>query len=692
MSIKLFCVLAGLVGTTSAALLGGASGQSPWVVGMVLVAVGLGLRWWARGEVLRGDAFLELSHSARSAIATTLSAAILAHTAWVMAFLLVEPALWSPTWWRFVAVPPGLAVLEWLVACGWDRRVTHVLPATPADNLPVVYEAEMAEPPLTIEQRFANALARINRGYIEVVDHERLDYGWAFSTHLPSHMAVLMAAAARDTSTPKASRAAEPRPLTRDDAGVLANAWSEETGMPMMEDWVIVTPERMAGKTTVTVIVEDVLALAHPYPLSSDPRGRLVRLGVRIDGQQILLNPDQHIVIVGKSGSGKSSMFNVLLAELTLPDEVTGLPGRVWIGGRKKIYDLIGQWLDVHLGTDNALPFDWVVQGQEDTLDMLVTAIEEAERRQSLPHAQRSGLDKIWVCIEEVPTFLRDTTTKVWFRGRWWVASELYAEARMTTKSAGIYLVDLAQQFTNAMYGDDASAIKANAGALILMQSTNGDERSEMFGKGGAAMGDLYNPGEFYLRDRGAPERGKGHYLQEMDARLERRHDGPDIEQVSMVRSALAARRDALPDVVAGEAYATRPQRMTQEFQDYLRGVSGMKELGAAPVRTELTAAEEVEQMVAEMDAGLDVRVEPARPTLVSVPAKATSLVDRIVDLVTAANEPLAAGQVLDALHAEGDQRGRGSVDNALLALKKSGRLVWEDGRYSVSSHVSSHV
>ncbi len=459
--------------------------------------------------------------------------------------------------------------------------------------------------------------------------------------------------------------------------------------MPMMEDWVIVTPERMAGRTTVTVIVQDVLALAHPYDLQRTTRGRTIQVGVRIDGRLITLNPDQHIVVVGKTGSGKTGMCNDLFGELTLIDVATGLPGLVWVGGLKKIYDLVGQWLDVHLGTDRPLPFDWVVQGQADTLDLLVTAIEEAERRQALPHAQRGGLEKIWVFIEEVPVFLCDTTTKVWFRGRWWTASELYAEARQTTKSAGIYLVDLAQQFTNAMYGDHASAIKANAGAMILMQSTNGDERSEMFGKGGAAMGDLYNPGEFYLRDAAAPVRGKGFYLQEMDVRLERQHDGPTVEEVSMARSELARAREGRPDVVAGEAYANRPRRMTQEFQDYLRGVWPMKELEAAPVRTELTPAEQVAQLVAEMDS---VGIVAARPTVVSVPAKGPSLMDRIVDLVTAAEEPLTAGQVLGELHAEGDQRGRGSVDNALLALKKSGRLAWSDGRYSVSSHVSSHV
>lgn len=690
MSHKTFCILAGQVATAVLTLLGWAFDYGPLTIVVGLVVVLAASTWWVGGELNRGVAFDAIPPRAKAAMSWAVVGAIVVHEAWIAAFLLVEPS----AWWEWVRVLPVLGGVEWLVAVAWAHRLTHVRPHS-KDLAVVVHEAELADPPPTAEASFAAALDRIGRGYLQIESHAVLDYGFTFSVRLPSQMAVMIAAQAAAQDGKAKQARSEIRHLTRDDAEFLAIAWSEVTGNPMMADWVIVTDEREAGMRQVTVINCDVFALAHPYPLEQRrTRGARVLLGVRIDGLPITLNPRQHIALVGKTGSGKTGTANELFAELMLIDEVTGLPGRVWVGGRRKIYDLVGQWLGCHLGSDRPLPFDWVVQGQADTLEMLVTAVTEAQRRHALPHAERAGLEDIWVWIEEVSSFLRDTTMKAWFSGRWYTASELYAEARQTTKSAGIFLVDLAQQFTNAMYGDEASSVKANVGAMILMQSTNGDERGEMFGKGGAAMGDLYNPGEFYLRDGAAPVRGKTLYIQEMDARMSALHDGPNVVDVSMARSAMLAAMPARPDVIAGEAYAARPKTMTQEFHDYLRGVSERKELEAAPVRPELSIAEQVAALVAGMDDEPPAEASPRPAVTVVAPAAARpARTDRIVALVEAAGEPMTIAAIMAALHADGDEVTRGALDNALSGLVARGRLTRATGGlYAVSSHVSSHV
>jgi hypothetical protein len=686
---RTFCVLGGQAATLALTLLGWTFHLGALtIVGGLLVGLA-GLTWWVRGELIRGEAFVAIPSRARTAMSWAVVAAAAAHAAWMAAFLLA----WPVPLWEWVRVPLLLGVTEWVVAGLWTRRITKVRPPS-KDLAVVVHEAELAGPPPTAEASFAAALDRIGRSYLQIESHAVLDYGFTFSVRLPSQMAVMMAAQAATQDGKAKQTRSEIRHLTRDDTEFLAIAWSEVTGNSMMADWVVVTDEREAGMRQVTVITCDVLALAHPYPLEQRrTRGARVLAGVRIDGLPITLNARQHVALVGKTGSGKTGTANCLFAELTLPDEVTGLPGRVWVGGRRKIYDLVGQWLDCHLDTDRPLPFDWVVQGQEDTLDMLVTAMTEAQRRQALPHAERAGLEDIWVWIEEVASFLRDTSVKAWFSGRWYTASELYAEARQTTKSAGIFLVDLAQQFTNAMYGDEASSVKANVGAMILMQSTNGDERGEMFGKGGAAMGDLYNAGEFYLRDGAAPVRGKSLYIQEIDARMAALHDGPNVVDVSMARSAMLAAMPSRPDVIAGEAYAARPRTMTREFHEYLRGVAAMKELAAAPVRPELSIADQVRELVATMDDEVAVFEQALAPPMRLAPVKPPPRTDRIVALLTAAGGPMATADIMAALHAEGDLVERGPLDNTLSALagKQRVRRV-SDGVYAVSSHVSSHA
>ncbi|HEY3478574.1 MAG TPA: hypothetical protein VGL02_06685 [Streptomyces sp.] len=669
MPIKVFCVLAGLAATACAAVLITATGTPWWVAVLELAGVVAALRWWAAGEILRGAAFAGVSEAARRWMLRAVMAAVVAHATWLALFLLIEPELWTSSWWQWIAAPLLVAGVELLVAVAWDHRIRRVRPAERNLPVPVVHEAEFVGRPDTPVEQFRRALALIERDYIQVPDDgwRELDYGmplpegitllgFVFVCRLPSVAMVRMQAEQAARQAGRQPGRGEVKPLTSGDAEMLAIAWSEVTGVPMMADWVHVTRERLAGVTTVTVLMVDAHSMAFPYPLERTHRAGRALLGLQVDARPVEYNPRQHLALVGPTGSGKSGALNVLLAEVTLPDEPDGPLPEVVVGGCRKVYDLVGQWFDPFLTPDLAdlpLPFR-AVNGFRDTLNTLVELLDEAMRRQGLPHAERAALHDIYLAIDEVPVFLTHPGQVQW-QGRWYSASALYAEGRQTLRSAGIFLIDLAQVWSNAMYGDAAPVIKKNAPALMLMRSMDGDERGDMFGRGGADLGHLYQPGQFYLRDGAAPIQGKTFYLQEADARMRRLHDGPSIGDVAVARARMRAAR--------GD-YSTG--RMSTDLRDYLRGTGEDAERRDEGV---LSVREQVGQLLAELEAGAPA-VQPVQAEAPR-PVKPPTWADRIVELVAAAEEPVAPKQILAGLPGLTESM----MHKQLGMLRKSGRL-----------------
>lgn len=652
MPVKIACVAAGLVATIVLTVLAAAArtSLSSWLfmplTMLVLSGCVAGVHWWAAGEY-RGTAFYGLSEQRKTRLlwATTIAAA--AHATWIAAFLLAAPPVWSGVWALWVLVPLALSGVEALVAVAWDHRIRAVPEPEPTPNLPevVVHEAKVVPPPHTPDQQFREALALMDRDYIEVPDWRELDYGiplpegievlgFVFVTRLASIARVRMAAEREDRKTGSTAKASI-KPLTSADAEDVAVAWSEVTGIPMMSDWVHVTRERLAGITTVTVLLADTQQIAFPYPLHRTSRGKHALVGMQVDARPVEYNLRQHLALVGKSGSGKSAALNVLLAEMLLPETEGGPIPDVVVGGVRKVYDLVGQWFDPFLTPDlTGLPLPFrAVNGFRDTLDRLVWMMDEATRRQGLPHSDRAGLPDVYLVVDEIGTFLNHPGTVRW-RGRVYTVSGLYAEGRTLLRSAGMFLVDLAQLWANSMYGEAAGTIKKNAPALMLMQSTDGDERGDMFGAGGAALGHHYLPGQFWLRDGAAPIAGRTFYLQELDARMQRLHDGPSIADVAVARARLRAERG---DFSTGH--------MTPQLRDYLRGVGEH-----APVEEpeQPSVADRTRQFLAELEAPRPAAEQVVVPE--PGPVKPPTWAEQIVGVVQAADRPLAPQEIRAAL------------------------------------------
>ncbi len=667
MSIKAFSVLAGLVGT-GVLLAVAVLTDTPWwgaALGLaVIVAVG---RSQVRRVVLGGVAFAQIPIHTRAALVRWITLAAVLHAALIVVFLLA-PDLWR----RLALCLSALAGVEYLGARYGDFMLTRVQAAPRADARVQVREQETPE---SADLLFARILARAGYPHVRIIEPVELPFGAAFACRNPS------AQAAAEQAGTKVVKIDDLGPGCED---AVARAVREETGIPIQRGWVQINEGTFAGEVMVTVTTQDVLALAHPYRLVEAPlpAGSPITIGVQIHGDDVSLNPYQHGLLIGSTGSGKTSLVNVAAGELMR------LRGRRWLGGAEKVYDLAGQWLDPHLDTTNDLPWQVVVEGQDDTLSLLAAAMDEARYRQNLPHADRRGLDPLWVVIEELPRFLKDRSRRIWWEGRWYVATELYAHAMRTCGSAGVYLWGLAQEYANAMFGDDAASIKANTGFTILLRSKNGDERSRAFGAGAAKLPNLWHSGEFYIQDGGDPYRAKGFYIQETDARMTRRHDGPTLTEVSLSRSRLVAHLTQGRTAPPNEFLQARPTRMTLAFQDYLRGVG--RPVNAAPDRLELEAAREVDTLFAELERGA-APCAPA-PAPEAAPAGTVARTDRIVALVAASDEAMTVPRIWAALRAEGDDVTRGTLDNTLSKLAASGRLVRPgEGLYGVSSHVSSH-
>jgi hypothetical protein len=461
---------------------------------------------------------------------------------------------------------------------------------------------------------------------------------------------------------------AKVEPLALGQEERLAGAAQEELGRPIKKRWVRIQETEYPGQVRATIALEDIFAKPLKYPLNNEmlPRGSHITIGTQVHGEPVTLNPYQHIVICGATQSGKTSLVNVVIGELLR------LPGRVQLGGCEKVYDIAGQWLDPHLGTDNDLPLDWVVQGQGDTLKMLANAMLEARWRQNLDHHDRVGIDPLWVVLEEAPATLNNRSMTVTVDGHEYFASELAAHNTRTTTSSEVFFVFLAQEYDNNMFGDAAASIKANSNAVIIMRSRSSDERSRAFGRGGAAMPHLHHSGEFYILDAADPYAGKAPYIQEADPRKPRLHDGPTLAEVSTARSKLVAERSQGRTAPPSPDYAERPKRMTDDYRKYLQAKRSLPTSGATgnPAITAADPASQVDAAIAAMEAELDQR-DARRLHVVDAEPKQPGPRQQIADLVLEAGREMTRKEILAAL----DEVSESSIDNHLSELVKQGKL-----------------
>lgn len=661
MTQKLFYVLLGLTASLTAAIVLAMLEWTPWKVAVGSVLVVMFAAWWWHGELGRGVSYIGFSDAARRWMAYAITFAVLVHCVWVV-WAIADPADWKNHAYRLLA----LALAEWVAAAGWEHRLTKLTPPTPPSSEIEVFEATLVDndqPHLqTADQLMQSVLLRGGWPHVLITavsglpdDHE----GCTFEAR---------ALTAQTASELAGEAVTKVRSLQMGDEEDLATAVEECMNVPMETRWVRIQSTPRPNRVRVTVALEDILSKAHPYPLSNEmlPRGSHLKVGAQIHGEPAMLNPYQHGVICGATKSGKTSLVNVIIAELTR------LPGRVWLCGAEKVYDIAGQWLDPHLGSDRPLPLDWVVEGQKDTLAMMAEGFSEARWRQNLPHADRANLDPLWIVIEEAPRVLRDRRARITFEGTEYSTSGFAGHATRSTNSASVHWIFLAQEYDNPMFGDDAASIKENCGYTILMRSRSGDERSRAFGRGGASLPHLYQPGEFYIQDGADPYPAKARYIQETDIRLARLHEGATLTDVSLARSALVSARSTGRIAPGSQMYRDRPQTMTLEYHNYLRAVGPAPFTQPALEISRYDAAADTAATIARLRAELEgpqlrvVEDEAARPRLREF----------ILDLLGSAEQGLTTNEILAAAVDAGyETTSKSSIENALTALRSKGRI-----------------
>jgi hypothetical protein len=692
MSIKVACVLAGLIGTALLAVMPAAWGVSWWVRVLLPVPIALFVLWRGRLVLLGGVAFEEIAYSVRSRMVTALGAAIVLHTAWV-----VLVAIGPLAWWHEALALILLSVVEWLVALDWEFRVTRVKrPQNPSSQV-VVHEAELVDDAPTGydnlgDQALGTAvLAAMGFSHYVVLrpdPDEQCSPGvavWVCQKLTPfAHAQRLYDAAVRrakaddkDWQQISFPEVKDLPTLTHKHSEDIGNVIMSLTGVEMGADFVEVAKHRVAGRVIITAATSDIGQNALPYTAldatARDPRRMVIGLAKR--GTEVTVNPCQHWKLIGATGSGKSGAENVWMAE----DLVRG--HRVILCGAAKVWDLGEEWVE-NLG-DCDMPIK-IVQGLGDTLRVLVAVCRFASWKQTLPAAQRAGIAPVRVAITESSRVMVDRSMTIHWEGRDWTAGELIGHIGRSYQGADVWLLLSAQDFDHDYWGTEAASIKNNTGGTLLVRSRNADERRRALGDSYYGLPDLQHPGETYAKDNGAPVYVKLFYPQESDPSKPRLHDGPTVSQIAYIRARQAAHFTSEELRVMGEWFATLPTRMTPDFRDYLRGLRSLSPItedasARAPHQRTNDLLAEVDAMLAAAGA-LPVGALPApatgpEPEVVGVPQH-VPLRDRIVQLVEQAGQ-LGRKELVAALLAEGYETSQQSVDNALSALAKpnGGRL-----------------
>lgn len=674
MSFKSFNVLAGLgVSVVIAVLLAAfrafMEGPPLWMVAAGGVAMVALAAWWWHGELVRGAAYVEFSSAARAAMARAITAAVLVHVVWLL-WALADLDSWKAHALRLI----GLALLEWVVAAAWDHRLTHLLPPVkPAAEVEVYRPAPTLlvndEPELQpADERMQAILTRGGWPHVLVTKWMPLPDGHQGATF------ECRALSALTVSELLGKEVSSVKMIGPGDEEDLAVAAEEELGIDLETKWVRIQSTKRPGRVLVTIAAEDIMAKPLPYELVTTLArpDEPLKLGSQIHGDPATLEfGTKHGVICGPTGSGKTGLVNVLLAE------ITRRPGRVYVCGVEKVYDLVGQWYDVHLDTDNELPFQTVV-GIDDTLQLLAEVYYEARRRQNLPHHERANLEPWTVFIEEAPAVLNNNDRVIEIEGRRYNASGLVAHDKRTILSSEMTITELSQEFDNAMFGDAAASIKGNSGYKILMRSQSGDERSRALGKGGAALPDLDHAGEMYIKDVGDPYAAKSQYINEMHANKKRLHEGVDIATVSLARSALVPARARGP---LSPWMAALPTRMTPEYREYLQGRRSLPTNApvARPAIEASDAASLADAAIAALEAELDQRDGRLLHVVENTPSR-PPMREFIADLLGDNEQGLTTADVLAAAVDAGYETSKSSIENALTALRGKGRIRSEDG------------
>ena len=410
------------------------------------------------------------------------------------------------------------------------------------------------------EQVMMTVLAELEFGWLVMVRYELItdDKSGVFGARFYVRVPPARAAEGLD-------KAAVPAGL----AEPIAIGLSARMGVDLHSRWVSIQKQDAAGLYTITTVMEDVTARLYEYRdvLEWASIRKPMVCGYGIDAKAVSLLLAQHGQHIGRTRSGKSSLLNTLLAYMTRCEDCV-----VWICGTEKLYDLVAGWLECYLGTDAPLPFDWVANGAQDTVDMLCSLMTVARYRQSVRVQDRAGFNTIICIMDEASFALRKKNVWGVYDGQRVTMSQIAGMIGQGAGSAECWLHYATQRDTNDQLGDQGGDIQAQAGFTTAFMIS--DEAAI-----GRLMGDYKlqmprNKGEFWLNDGSGsyPQLVKSPYVQEVDPSKTKLHDGQTIEDISWSRRHFVRTLDEGSQRAAGPKYAARHTRMTDEFLAYLTG------------------------------------------------------------------------------------------------------------------------
>lgn len=624
------------------------------VVPVCAVAVGLSVAA-AQIVVHRGEMFEGIKIAAREQIVRWIAAAAGAYAVWIVAFVL-KPALWIV--WLLVLA--GIGALVYGVAHMHEYLLTKVVRPSPSRLATAKQEHQRDMD--TTEKVFLRALKRVSLEWLTLLPGwKRIGgekpFGVTFRVKRPAE---------RDTA------------LTPEHADRIANALGEELGVELETDWVGIEKARAAGTYEVTVVTEDVMARI--YPFVDDPTPTSIRepavVGYRLSTDPYLLLLRQHGMVVGQSTYGKSAWINTLIAHiLRCPDAV------LWICGVEKLYDLVAGWIEVYQNTGIKLPIDWIANGQDDVLRMLVGGMSGARWRQRQPMNQRRWPTVITI-LDEASFALENRIVRHPYQGMDRTAADMVAVQAKGSASGDFFEVVASQRDTIDNFGDKGGDVLANMGYVAGFRTRDQNGLGRLMNNYKLTMprhrGQLWlDAGEGEL-----PVQLKGPYIQSVDPTKPRLHNGPTVADIAWSRRNIEHELDAgtaaAVDEATGGAYSARHRYMDDALMRYLTqtvaiepGQSGAQQEGYDLAMRELAA----------LGIGTGSST-PAGGVATLVDRK--PLRERVVDIVREVGGEVSREQIVNALTDSGEKPGDQVLQNALGKAVKDGLLARPDGERGV--------
>ena len=692
------------------------TGAPVWLAGLATALLAAAAAVGAKVLVQISPMFARLTAEARNRVVGWLVAAVTVYAGWSTLAVTV-PDLW-PVW---VLVLPALGGGTWALSRVHEYLLRYAPPATKPTQVAAL--AATAHTPLAQAARedlsrpragepqlawlLRLAIRRAGLDWLRVSDPklvgpEDRPFGVRVEAWAPIELQRVVGGKVRTEEAPR---------LGDGDARRIALALRDIARRDIAPDWIQISEDRdRVGIYRIQANTEDVMKRIRPYHeqvedvVRSGPDGQPTpiwrtntdpcHLLWGMDGMPIGVDVRRHAWILGATTGGKSAYIHREWADVTLRKAV------IFVGGTRKLYDLVGPWLEPYLDSDVRPPLDWVEASGEGVLQILIAIMDIARWRQSQPFAARRDFVDIYVYIDEASFALNDKA-KAWYDGREVTAGDMYAECTKAVASANIFLIAATQRGVHHEFGDRGGDAAANIGREIVLMS--GDEQEAGRVTGNYKLPPLRHRGECYARLGDAePVRAKIEYVQTNDPSKPVLHDGPKTDEIAWNRRYHQRHLDAGSAQAAGRFYAGRHQVVTDEYLADLRGARAhsAKTPASTPDRDKDQAMRSAITSIFSKLGGAPaagetptVAAEPVEPTPLAGYRTRADRVEAAVRHIWRTNStPAGPRDILAALHDAGDTAATSQlVSNALTQLAQQGRVVrpqTPDGRAATGQYL----